>query len=144
MARFPRIDRLCPLGIDEQRRIAGHCDRCGHPVHALDAMDDRAREALLTSAAGPLCVSYRLPARRLAAIALTLVAGTAMADPPPLTLAPQAPSAEVSPAESATMLPLDQIIMVGGVDEPRSARWIDDSTLPELPMVERSTTAESR
>jgi hypothetical protein len=61
-----------------------------------------------------------------------------------LTLAPQAPSAEVSPVESATMLPLDQIIMVGGVDEPRSARWIDDSTLPELPMVERSTTAEGR
>ena len=134
MARFPRIDGPCPLGVDEQRRISGHCGRCGHQVHVLDDMDDTARESLLASSAGPMCVSYRIPARRLAAIALTLAAGSAMADPPTTQVA----HADASPVEQATLLPLDQIVMVGGVDEPRSAQWIDDGTLPELPMVERA------
>ena len=47
MALVPRIDQSCPLGVDEQRRIAGHCKVCDTTVHALDGMDEAARRALL-------------------------------------------------------------------------------------------------
>jgi len=138
MARVPRIDRPCPLSPAEQRGIAGDCTRCGHPVHRLDDLDDAQREALLAAMPGPICVSYRTPSRAasLAAIALTLIAGSALADSPaPLVPGPAAPSTPVE--AEAEALPLESITWVGGVDEPRSAQWVDDSRLPELPMIER-------
>jgi len=143
MARVPRIDRPCPLSPDEQRGIAGDCARCGHPVHRLDAMDDAQREALLAASTGPICVSYRTPARAasLAAIALTLIAGSALAESPaPLVASPAAPSTPVE--ADAELQSLVSIVWVGGVSEPRSVEWVDDSRLPELPMIERDATAD--
>lgn len=140
MARVPRIDRPCPLSPDEQRRIAGDCVRCGHPVHRLDALDDTQRETLLRAAQGPICVSYRTPARAagLMAIALTLVAGSAMAESPaPLVANPAEPSTPVQ--SEPTLLDADSMLVwVGGISEPSTVEWVDDSALPELPMIDRN------
>ncbi|MBP6749226.1 MAG: hypothetical protein KA144_06270, partial [Xanthomonadaceae bacterium] len=78
MSRFPRIDTPCPLSQDEQRAIDGHCNRCDKQVHQLDALSEDERRALLATATGPICVSYRAPAPRKvgrfgAAIAATLI-----------------------------------------------------------------------
>ena len=154
MSLVPRIDQPCPLGIDEQRRIAGHCGRCEKHVHDLSALDEGARRALLARADGPVCVSYRRSARlaHAAAIAITLVAGTAFAgencaDAPSAPLVPVVAQGPVSPAsptpgaaaDSATGEPeeltsLDYVV-VGGISDPHEAEWVDDSTLPELPMI---------
>ena len=83
MARFPKIDSPCPLGIDEQRRLQGFCQHCQKQVHALDALDDEQRQALLKGAQGSICVSYRVtvPVRRPAALGLSALgmAGLGMA-----------------------------------------------------------------
>ena len=80
MACFPKIDRPCPLAVDEQRRIAGYCGQCRKHVHSLDALDAPARLALLKHATAPICVSYRVPARIGAALILTMAGATFAAD----------------------------------------------------------------
>ncbi|WP_354503266.1 hypothetical protein [Lysobacter sp. OAE881] len=131
------------MSAQAQRTITGDCARCGHPVHDLDGLDDAQRMALLAASSGPICVSYRTPARAasLAAIALTLVAGSALAESPsPLVADPATPS---TPVEAGPLVePLTTIVWVGGVSEPRSAQWVDDSSLPELPMIERASEAD--
>jgi len=71
MARFPKIDRPCPLEIDAQRRIDGHCGHCGKTVHCLDGKSDAERNDLLRKSSGSLCVSYTLTAGMSAALALS-------------------------------------------------------------------------
>lgn len=123
MALVPKIDSPCPLGIDELRRLQGYCGHCGTDVHALDSMDEQERKALLRAAAGPICVSYRVPrpvsARRGAgfgiAIAATLVSGGAFAGgafsndasaaDPPSQLAPATTGPATSPVAMAPLLP---------------------------------------
>lgn len=132
MARFPKIDRPCPLTPAEQRRIDGHCSRCGCTVHSLDGMDDAARSARLRAASGPMCVSYRLAAGLGAALALS-IAGPAAAGPVEADETVDA----APPATDAVKLSVDpgflEYIFVGGVDRPEDATWIDDGTLPDLP-----------
>ncbi|WP_237055799.1 hypothetical protein [Marilutibacter chinensis] len=111
-------------------------------MHSLDGLDEAGRRALLSRQQGPVCIAYRVPRRTagLAAIALTLVAGTAMAGEqhPALTL-PAVPSAASSPVEpngeAVQSLELEYIL-VGGVDDPGDVDWVDDSDLPELPMID--------
>lgn len=151
MAFFPKIDSPCPLGIDEQRRINGHCGRCDKHVHALDGMSDADRRSLLADATGPICVSYRRSSRiaSLAAVAITLVSVSAMAGEDRADTTPLAPIAqqqEVTPVAGTLDLvkpvdvtapdaeELDQIILVGGISAPQDAEWDDESTLPELPI----------
>lgn len=161
MALVPRIDSPCPLGIDEQRRLSGYCGHCERQVHALDALDDAQRRALLDAADGKICVSYRRPApaaRRGVgfgiATAATLVSGGAFAaDPPALPVATEANASPVLPADP--LLPaerngeecepsaLERITLVGGVNDPRDAQWIDDSDLPELPQRDANTLADA-
>ena len=142
MALVPRIDQSCPLGVEEQRRIAGHCDHCDTPVHALDGLDDVARRALLGNAERPICVSYRAPARlaQMAAIAITLVATSAFAGEPaaasPASSAPagtQAADGTVT-TKQERVRQLGTLIVMGAVRDPSDAAWVDDSTLPELPV----------
>lgn len=147
MARFPKIDRPCPLDIDAQRRINGHCGHCGKTVHCLDGKSDAERAELLRKTGGTLCVSYTLTAGIGAALALSMAAPVSAAqaapDSPlptlsaspgqqdPLGLRTEKPT-EQTPLDSS----LDRIVMVGGIDVPGDAEWIDDSQeeLPELPM----------
>lgn len=157
MAQVPKIDTPCPLGVDEQRRLDGHCARCDKQVHRLDAMSDGERQALLAAAAGPICVAYRSERPRAMrrgagfgiAIAATLVsAGAYAADPPTLLTQP----ASATPVASTPLLAqepakdcddeatsIELIEFVGGVKDPRDAHWVDDSELPELPMREAAT-----
>lgn len=131
MARFPVIDRPCPLPRDEQRRLDGHCTRCSCAVHSLDGMDDAARVATMNSASGPICVSYRLAAGLGAALVLSMASpGIAVADDAAQT-ATTPPVEYVDPLDDAGLL---DNIFVGGVSQPGQAHWVDDSALPELPM----------
>jgi len=151
MALVPRIDLSCPLDATQQRRIDGHCNHCDTPVHALDGMDDASRRALLARAEGPVCVSYRAPARlaQMAAIALTLVATTAFAgEPADAAPAEQAATTAQDPAGSAPTPRRDErvrqlgtLIVMGAVADPHDAHWVDDSTLPELPVIDADADA---
>jgi hypothetical protein len=151
MAVFPKIDRPCPLGIDEQKRIDGYCGRCDKVVHALNGMSGDERVSLLRSAKGPLCVSYRLPARRVAgaglgaALALSIVMPAFAKEPtllgtfgsPPSDPAgePQFTPAVNSPSTSGDSEKIEFITVTGGVSNPSDANFVDDSKLPDLPIV---------
>jgi hypothetical protein len=168
MALFPKIDQPCPLGIDEQKRIAGYCGRCSKTVHALDAMSDAERVALVGSARGSVCVSYRT--RRTPGVGFGAAFALAVASPvfatdvlpvavdraaeqrsvddvaSPFTGAqPSGPKCkdkdDVQERASEGAQKLEFIISMGGVSRPEDADWIDDSTLPDLP-VTVGTTAD--
>jgi hypothetical protein len=180
MARFPKIDQPCPLGIDEQRRIDGYCSRCEKPVHDLTAFDDDERVAFMRSRTGPLCVSYRVPraapARHVgaglgAALAISvLVAHPAMATDSPLPVVAGVDKSMQSSVEQASAIetaatpaspkcrdgegdaaiataadangPLSEMtITVGGVNDPAQAHFVDDSELPDLPMLREDAAA---
>lgn len=165
MACFPKIDQPCPLGIDEQKRIDGWCDRCAKSVHSLDGLSSDDRRALLRNADGPICVSYRRPATRgigvglgaalamsvsASALAIDVLPAGPATDPaqssvekgPPLLLlgdkaaGPECDEAKKAAAASGSMpLENEMIILTGGVSSPADAEWIDDSDLPDLPMI---------
>lgn len=146
MARVPRIDSPCPLPAGARPVNGGHCSHCNITVHCLDGQDSAARETLLASATGPLCVSYRVRTR--IAIAATLVTASAAAfagDPllPERTESPVERSATLAGATSggngipdsngtdaATALAEfengEQFL--GGVTRPADATWIDDES----------------
>lgn len=152
MAIVPRIDTPCPLGAAEQRAIDGHCSRCDRDVHRLDALDADARRALFAAAAGPLCVSYRVPRRAGlgATIAVSLVVATASAgvfaaDPP---AAAPAASAEATPSTGTRIRheaprDLDGVLVIGAVNDPQDAAAPEDTSVPELP-VQPSTGSRIR
>lgn len=130
MALFPEIDSPCPLNVAEQRAIKDDCARCGKHVHALNGLSDARRVDLLAAADGPICVSYKISAaqaRRMSgvgfAMAVTLVAASAAAEAP------------VQSSDESGSEKLEMVIFVGGVNDPADAAWIDDSDLPELPVV---------
>ncbi len=147
MARLPKIDTPCPLSIDEQRRLQGFCQHCHKHVHALDALDDEQRQALLNGAQGSICVSYRVavPAQRPSglgmvglgmaglgmAIAATFAAGAAFADSSAVLAGAGQAQSVLSPVEAnAAMSPADQhvvhevIIKAGGIRAPNEAEWM--------------------
>jgi hypothetical protein len=157
MRCLPRIDRPCPLDSTSQREVGNFCAHCDRTVHQLDAMSAEQRRDLFR-ASGPICVSYRLAAGMGAALAFAF--NPAQAAPPPVEPTPwlAAPQAEripsilidageshASPLASPVVAPpetgeceeeLTDIVIVGGVSDPRSAQWIeDDRSLPDLPRV---------
>jgi len=139
MACFPKIDQPCPLGIDEQKRIDGWCGRCAKNVHSLDGMSGDDRRALLRGASGPICVSYRRPVARGsgvglgAALAMSMSASALAIDGLPSTSATDVAQSSVETAAAADATQLD--FLTGGVSHPADAEWIDDSDLPDLPMI---------
>lgn len=166
MACFPKIDQPCPLGIDEQKRIDGWCGRCAKTVHSLDGMSGEDRRALLRGADGPICVSYRRPlARGLgvglgAALAMSVSASALAIDGLPTAAAADPAQSSVEKAQSSLLgdkaegskcdeaekvaasadaMPLESVLLTGGVSHPADAEWIDDSDLPDLPMVSAAT-----
>jgi hypothetical protein len=162
MACFPKIDQPCPLGIDEQKRIDGWCGRCAKNVHALDGMSSDDRRALLRGASGPICVSYRRPVARGfgvglgAALAMSVSASALAIDglptgpatdpalssvekgqPSPFGDKAEGPKCDEAEkvAVSADAMSLNSVLLTGGISNPADAEWIDDSDLPDLPMV---------
>ena len=164
MACFPKIDQPCPLGIDEQRRLDGWCARCEKTVHALDGMSEEERRSLLRRAGGPICVAWRRPAPKRIGIGLgAALAASVTASALAIEVLPAGPAAEPlqTPATSAPSLlgaksagpecdeeakaaaePSLQMVMVGGVSDPAAAEWVDDSDLPDLPMVSAAASPD--
>lgn len=148
MSIVPRIDTPCPLAADEQRTIDGHCGRCDREVHRLDTLDGDARRALFAAATGPLCVSYRAPAswapRRVsrigAAIAATLITASAYAADPssPGTDAQTERAAPTTGSRIQRTEPrdLDEVLVIGAVNDPQDARLPADTSVPVLPVQE--------
>lgn len=144
MPSFPRIDSPCPLSAEEQRAIDGHCERCDKHVHALNDMNEAERRALLANASGPICVSYRktMPRRvgRIgAAIAATLITTTAYAgDPASQPVAQPTVEAALQDVQEEDVFEedvfLDEIVFVGGVNDPQDASAALDMSVPALPM----------
>jgi hypothetical protein len=145
MAKFPRIESACPLPAEQQRCIAGFCGLCGKSVQRLDDMDDGQRVAWMSQATGPVCVSYRLPRPALAglAVAALLAAAPAAAGSPDAAQEQGATVAAVADAPDEAN-PLLMIVMVGGISEPGTAEWIDDSELPDLPQRHVESSLEAR
>lgn len=148
MSIVPRIDTPCPLAADEQRTIDGHCGRCDREVHRLDTLDGDARRALFAAATGPLCVSYRAPASRTprrmgrigAAIAATLITASAYAADPssPGTDAQTERAAPTTGSRIQRTEPrdLDEVLVIGAVNDPQDARLPEDTGVPVLPVQE--------
>lgn len=142
MACYPRIDRPCPLGIDEQLRLDGYCAHCATEVHALDAFDDSGRRAFMASRTGAVCVSYRLPVARAAMLGATMAAGLMAGAVMAQSVAP-APIESSGSAGSmdAASERLELVVMTGGVSKGADADWVDDSQVPELPVIVETTDA---
>lgn len=145
MTRVPRIDSPCPLTMAEQLRIDGHCGRCNKTVHALDGLDDAQRRALFAAAKGAICVSYRAPLKRAPALgvamAAMLSASAVMAGQDCAGTKPAFQSVASVPVEQVVNLAeagdtLDDFntIFVGGIQSAEDAEWIDDGSLPDLPI----------
>lgn len=142
MSVFPKIDQACPLDADAQRGVGNFCGHCSKSVHALDAMSDAARAALLRDASGPICVSYRVRGGHAAAFGLgaALLVGAAL----PAHAQDAAPAERVvasAPTTGTRIAPAAppeklETVMVGAVKDPRAAQWIDagDDDVPELPV----------
>ena len=152
MPSFPIIDSSCPFRADEAPQPG--CDHCGHcdrKVHNLDGMSDEQRRAFLAGCSGKVCVAYtvnRSAQRRNVALGAGLAislagSGATMAQSAPIVLPPDAPtpsSPAVEPVEGTTILTEEQIaamkipdglvLLMGGVLDPTSARWSDESDIP--------------
>lgn len=139
MTSFPRIDSPCSLSAEEQRAIDGHCERCDKHVHALNDMTEAERRTLLAGATGPICVSYRktMPRRvgRIgAAIAATLITTTAYAGDAASQAVPQPTVAAALQEVQEEDVFLDDLVFLGGVNDPQDASAALDMSVPPLPM----------
>lgn len=147
MACVPRIDSPCPLPAAEAVAVQGDCRHCGHAVHDLDVLDEAGRRALFATTNGRICVRYRmaLPAALALGLGLSVIAPLEAAEPakiiPSLTLAePAAPQSSVVQKPLAVMdedLEKDlEVILLGGIQSPQDAEWVDDTDLPPLPVIQ--------
>jgi hypothetical protein len=147
MALFPKIDQPCPLGIDAQRRIAGYCGHCSKHVQALDGMNDAERGAFLRNAAGPVCVSYRVPLRRgvsagLGAALVLSLAGPVRATDTPMQASTETNSVQAIQNVKTVTQPVTppkpdkpEVMLMGGVSNPADAELVEADDVPELPVV---------
>lgn len=147
MARYPRIDSPCPY----KDRLASvmdgdFCRMCERQVFDLGGWTDEERVAFLAGCGDKVCVSYRLPIRP--ALAAAALAATI----PAAAIAQEVPAA---PAEARIERADVIYVVVGGINDPRRARYVEtgeDGSVPELPVVyegqaesgaDKSPTADS-
>lgn len=149
MATFPRIDSPCPLRFDRMPGAAGFdCGQCQRHVHNLSAMSELAREEFLAGCDDSVCVAYTVPSNHPRATAAWVMAATvgvmstaAMAQstsPATLDEALTAMRANSSDTDSAKGLGGLEVIVMGGVTNPRSVKQTDfvvGPRAPELPVV---------
>lgn len=122
MAMFPKIQSPCPYRADLAAIMDGdRCRACKRQVHDITDWSDAQRVGFLAACQDDVCVSYRLPVT--AAAALAAVAAAA---------APLPAAAECPP------LIVEEMIIVGGITDPRAVDYVEaDPTpaSPELPVV---------
>jgi len=128
MALAPRNESSFSLRIEEQHCPVGHGDK---HVHAPDAATRR----------GPASRRHSTRLAQATAITLTLLAASAFAgehaDAAPTPPSPTAAQGMTSsPAGTQDRIKqLGSLIVLGAVSDPRDADWVDDSALPELPVI---------
>jgi hypothetical protein len=159
MATYPRIDSPCPLRWSSMPGVHGFdCSQCHRHVHNLSAMSESARSEFLAGCDDSVCVAYTVPRTHpraaaawvLAATVGVMAAGSALAQSsPPATLdeaLAQIKAKSGGDTNSAQAQPgLENMIMMGGVSNPRSAERVDftGERAPEMPRVTEDADAQS-
>lgn len=121
MAIFPKIQSPCPYRSNLAAVMDGeNCRMCKRQVHDLTAMTDTERLAFFGGCSEDVCVSYRLPVRRVAAVTAAIAAlGTPM----------------VAAAQAA---PEMYDLIVGGIKDVAAVEFVEDprdEVLPDLPVL---------
>ena len=139
MARFPKIQRMCPVRDSLAEYMDGDvCRMCDRQVFNLDGMTDAERMRFMQSCKGEVCVSYSLPLRSMAAavaLSASTVAMPAAAQDKLIELDEQQGVYEDLPKCADELL--DIIIIAGGIKDPTDVEYIDteeDLEIPELPV----------
>jgi hypothetical protein len=116
MARFPKVERLCPYKGDIASVMDGDtCTLCKRPVFDLGAMADADRALFLNGCRGEICVTYRLPAAVAAAAFAVMLPSVAAAQ-------------------------IDTVVVTGGIEDAAHAHYVQtdapaDKKTPALPVV---------
>jgi len=122
MALFPKIQSPCPYKANLAAVMDGDmCRMCRRQVRDLTEMSDAQRLAFFAGCADEeVCVSYRLPVRRIAAATAALA-----------TLAtPMAAAAQAAPENIE--------VVVGGITDIGAVAFVEDpadAALPDLPVL---------
>jgi hypothetical protein len=127
---FPKIDSPCParltaLPIDGQN----HCTLCQRQVHNLDHMTADQRLSFLRSCTGKVCVAYTVQRKinHRQARAGVLIAAAALVSGNAFAQAQQ--NNEASEIDYSD-------IIIGGVYQPENAQLVEQSALPEMPVLD--------
>jgi len=139
MARFPKIQRSCPVKNSLAEYMDGDvCRLCERQVFDLNGMTDDERQAFIASCTDEVCVSYKIPLRGLAAAAALGAAAVSMPAAAQDTLI-ELGSTQAGYEELEKCVEEYQLIeiWVGGIKEPAKVEYIDteeDLEIPELPV----------
>ena len=127
MGLFPKVESPCPYKykLDDIMQD-DFCNMCERNVFDLTHMSETERKVFLSGCSGEICVSYRLPVRKI-------VAGAALAAAtmPGLAAAQDASDATIENDDLYCYSEEDWII-VGGIRDVDEALWIDPETEKHL------------
>ena len=131
---FPRIDKPCPYKANLAAVMDGDfCTMCSRRVIDLTAMSATDRRHFLSSCETEVCVSYSFRP----AIAAAALAAAAMALPTAAAAQMVEPVVASEPATAVDEFE-DMEIIVGGINDPKNAKLVEnplDEALPALPIV---------
>ena len=131
---FPRIDKPCPFKANLAAVMDGDfCTMCSRRVIDLTAMSATDRRHFLSSCETEVCVSYSFRP----AIAAAALAAAAMALPTAAAAQMVEPVVASEPATAVDEFE-DMEIIVGGINDPKNAKLVEnplDEALPALPIV---------
>ncbi len=139
MARFPKVQRPCPVKNALSEYMDGDvCRLCERQVFDLNAMSDAERQAFIASCTDEVCVSYKIPLRGLAAAAALSAAAVSMPAAAQDTLI-QLESGPAGYEELEKCVDEFELIeiFVGGIKDVSDVEYIDteeDLEIPELPV----------
>jgi hypothetical protein len=134
MSRVPVITSPCPLRWASMPQAGkDHCGQCDRKVHNLDGMSTERREAFLAGCSGKVCVAYSVNANRrkrnvalgAGLLAALVVPATALANEEAIGYVPLPD--EMGATETVPEQEEIEWITVGGVDDPKNARWADEA-----------------
>lgn len=138
MGLFPKVERPCPYKDRLDDVMEGDfCSMCERNVFDLTHMNTSERQLFMSQCEGEVCVSYRIPVRKImtgAALALATLPGLAAAQD----------AQEQTVNNEDLYCDWDEII-VGGIREAGEALWIDpeaEKHLTEIP--ETSEIADNK
>ena len=135
MSRVPVITSPCPLRWASMPQAGkDHCGQCDRKVHNLDGMSAQRREAFLAGCSGKVCVAYSVNASRrkrnvalgAGLLAALVVPATALANEEAIGYVPL-PAGEGAVDNGTAHDEEWDTILVGGVDDPKNARWADEA-----------------